>query len=135
MTNSLGSGAGKLIAGALYYFILILISITALNQTGIDTSLISNNLILMIGVLLLAGGLAYAYAARDIMRNMLSSFFGKSNFREGQRIRLDTIEGTILKIDKISVTIDSDGKKVVIPSAELLNNRVVIIEDARTTES
>ena len=69
--TSLGSNAGRVLANVLYYFIMIMI--TAIDQLGIDTDLISKNILIIVGVILLAGGVAYRYAAREIIRNMLYS--------------------------------------------------------------
>lgn len=71
--TSLGSNAGRVLANVLYYFIMIMIMITAIDQLGIDTNLISKNILIIVGVILLAGGVAYRYAAREIIRNMLYS--------------------------------------------------------------
>ena len=126
-TKSLGSNAGRVIAGIVYYFIMLMVIITAIDQCGIDTNLISNNILLIVGVILFAGAVAYGYAARDIMKNMLSSFYGKRNFYEGQRIRIGDLEGTILLIDNTSVVLETENGKTIIPSSELLNNRVDIL--------
>ena len=71
--TSLGSNAGRVLANVLYYFIMIMVMITAIDQLGIDTDLISKNILIIVGVILLAGGVAYRYAAREIIRNMLYS--------------------------------------------------------------
>jgi len=71
--TSLGSNAGRVLANVLYYFIMIMIMITAIDQLGINTDLISKNILIIVGVILLAGGVAYRYAAREIIRNMLYS--------------------------------------------------------------
>ena len=129
MTESLGGSAGKVIASVVYYFIMIMVIITAIDQTGIKTSLISNNILLVVGVILIGGAVAYGYAAREIMRNMLSSFYSKKNFYEGQRIRIGELEGTILTIDNTSVTLQTETSKVVMPATELVTNNVEIIEE------
>ncbi len=71
--TSLGSNAGRVLANVLYYFIMIMIMITAIDQLGINTDLISKNILIIVGVILLAGGVAYRYAAREIIRNILYS--------------------------------------------------------------
>lgn len=131
LNRSLGGNAGSVLGNILYYFIMVMVVITAIEQMGIDTDLISKNILIIVGVLLLAGAVAYGHAARDIMKNMLSSFYSKKNFREGQEIKLKEIQGTILEIDNTSVTLSVSGKKVIIPSSELLSNYVEIIEDVQ----
>lgn len=129
MTESLGGSAGRVIASVVYYFIMIMVVITAIDQTGIKTSLISNNILLVVGVILIGGAVAYGYAAREIMRNMLSSFYSKKNFYEGQRIKIGDLEGTILTIDNTSVTLQTATNKVVMPATELVSNNVEILEE------
>ncbi len=66
---------------------------------------------------------------REIMRNMLSSFYSKKNFFEGQRIKLGDIEGEIISIDNTSVTFKTATSKVVMPASALVENSVEILED------
>ena len=129
VTSSLGSSAGRILANIVYYFIMVMLTITALDQLGIDTSLISNNLIIFVAILMFSGTIAYGIAAKDVMANMLASFFGKKNFSVGQRVIIDGVEGQIIKIDNITVTIQTSSHKVVIPSRILLSQKVEIIED------
>jgi small-conductance mechanosensitive channel len=130
VSQSLGAAAGKILSNLIYYFILVMLTITSLDQLGIDTTLISNNLIMIIGLSLLAGTLAYGLAAKDVMSNILASFFGKKNFVEGQIIEVDGVRGQIIKMDNVSVTIlNNEREKVVIPARFLLENKVLIIKD------
>ena len=57
-TSSLGSGTGSLITTIVYYFLLFIVIVTSLTQAGMDTSLITDNFILIIGTVLVASGLA-----------------------------------------------------------------------------
>ena len=80
LTKSLGGNAGAVLGNILYYFIMLMVVITAMDQMGIQTDLISKNILIIVAAVLVAGGLAYSYAASEIMRNMLSSFYSKKNF-------------------------------------------------------
>lgn len=128
ITKSLGGNAGSVLGNILYYFIMIMVVITAIDQLGVSTSLISMNILIVVGIVLFAGALAYSYAAREILRNMLSSFYSKKNFYPGQHIRIGELEGEILEIDNTSVIIQTSDNKIIIPSSELLTNRVEVLE-------
>ncbi len=65
---------------------------------------------------------------KSIMKNMFSSFYSRKNFYEGQKIRLNGMEGTILEIDKISIILETKDAKVILPSSELLENKVEILD-------
>lgn len=128
VTKSLGGSAGSVLGNILYYFIMVIVVITAIEQLGVNTNLISNNILVVVSVILFAGAVAYGYAAREILRNMLSSFYSKKNFHKGQRIRIGDLEGEILEIDNTSVILQTTLHKVIVPVSELLSNRVEIIE-------
>jgi hypothetical protein len=129
LTRSLGGNAGSVLGSILYYFIMVIVVITAIEQLGVNTDLISKNIMIIVAVVLIAGAVAYGYAAREIMRNMLSSFYSKKNFYEGQKIKIGDLEGTILEIDNTSLVLQTGEKKVVMPSSELMSNRIEILED------
>lgn len=89
----------------------------------------NKNVLIIEVLILIAGAIAYGHAARGIMKNMLSSFYSRKNFYEGQKIRIGELSGTILGIDKISVTIKTEDSKVIIPSSQLLENKVEVLND------
>jgi hypothetical protein len=128
VTTSLGGSAGSLLGSIMYYFIMVIVVITSIEQLGVNTDLISNNILIVVAVILFAGAVAYGYAAREIMRNMLSSFYSKKNFYSGQRIRIGDLEGEILKIDNTSVVIQTVKNKMIIPSSELMVNHVEVLD-------
>jgi len=125
-TSSLSVGTGKLLANVIYYFLMAVITITALGQIGIDTSLITNNMLLILGAVLLAGAVSYGVASKDVMSNMIAGYFSKSNFKNGQTIEVDGIKGQIVDSNNVSVTINNGGERIVIPTSELLNKKVKI---------
>jgi small-conductance mechanosensitive channel len=124
-TSSIGLGGAKAISNVVFYIIVVFVSITALNQAGVNTDLITSNITLIFGGILLAFAIAYGFAARDILSNLLSSFYNKDRFKPGDKIRVDEVEGTIDKIDSLAITIKTaKGDKVIIPS-KLLTQHIV----------
>mgnify|MGYP006282068131 FL=1 len=111
-----------------FYVIMIIVAITALEQAGVETSLLTSNIILIIGSFLLAFAVAFAISARDVLKNILSSYYGSSNFHVGQYIKYDNKRGEIIKIDRMHVTIKEGKTKYVIPTARLISEEIEIIE-------
>ena len=133
-TNSMGISGARIISNIVFYMIMVFVSITALEQTGMNTDLISNNVTLIIGAILFAFAVSYGIASRGLINNMLSSYYGKGKFKEGQKIRVLENEGVILKIDSISVTLQAEDRLIVFPSKLLIDNTVEILEDVKPTE-
>lgn len=127
-TNSIGLSGSKVISNIVYYVLFIFIAITAINQTGVDTSIITSNVTLIFGAMLLAFGISYGFASRSIMSNMLSTFYRKGKFKEGMLIRVKDTQGTIIEIDTLSVTLDTGDKHVVLPTSVLIDEKVEILK-------
>jgi hypothetical protein len=127
-TEALGVGAGKMIAGVIYWFLLVTITLSALQQIGIPTDILSENLQLVIGAVVIAGAISYGLASREILRNTLSNFYSRNTFQVGQRIRTEGTEGTIIEVTGISVILQTAAGKTVIPASELANKRVEILD-------
>ncbi|GIV39056.1 MAG: hypothetical protein KatS3mg033_0856 [Thermonema sp.] len=127
-TAGLGIGAGRLVSGFVYYFLYALLVLTVLQQAGVDTQLINTNLTLIIGAILLAFTISYGFASRDLLANILASFYGRRLYKEGDRIRIGTQEGEIEEIKNVAVVIRTqEGKRIVIPTHRLLQEEVEIL--------
>ena len=128
LTETMGLNGGRSMARVLGGLVVLFISITALNVAGVDTELITSNLQIILAGVLLAFGLAYAYASRDILTNILSSFYGKERFKPGMRIRIGEDEGVIERIDSISITLRTQDREVLIPTSRLINERIEVLD-------
>ena len=132
--NSIGVSGSKAIANIVYYLLFIFIAITALNQAGVDTDIITSNITLILGSILLAFAISYGFASRNLVSNMLSSYYGKGKFTEGQRIRIGDEEGVIVRIDSISVTLQQEKQQLVFPSKRLVEEEVIILSGGKDQE-
>ncbi|WBM75957.1 mechanosensitive ion channel family protein [Saprospira grandis] len=129
-TASLGIGAGKIISQIVYYMIFIIISLTALQQAGIDTSIISSNLFIILGAIMGSAAIAYGFASRDVLANILAGFYGKRLFEVGQEVEVKGIRGQIIDISSIAITLQTENEKVVIPSQKFIQEEVKIYKQA-----
>lgn len=129
-TNSLGIAAGKMISSVIFYLLLILIILTALNQAGVNTEIITSNLMIILASILGAAALSYGLASREVMTNILANFFNRRIFHPGQTIELEGLKGKIITASSTSIILETDKKeRLVIPANELLTKRVKIIQD------
>lgn len=128
-TTSLGISAGRVLSSMIFYLLIIIVSLTALEQAGLDTSIITSNLLLIIGSVLIAAAISYGFASREILSNILASFFSRRTFKVGQIIEIEGDRGRILQISNVSLIIKNDaGERIVIPTQQLIQHRVKIIE-------
>ncbi len=124
--ESLAVSSSRIISGFAFYLILVIITITALNQAGVDTAIVTSNVTIIVAGIILAFAVSFGIGSRDILTNILSSFYTKNNFQVGQKIEMDGVKGTIEKIDITSCVLKADKETIVIPVKKLLAEEVKI---------
>lgn len=123
--DTLGLSGGKILSEVVFYIILLIIGTTALEQAGIETSIITANIAIIIGGILLAFALGFGYSSREFLTNTLSSFYARNTFTEGQTIRIDDVEGIITQIDNIQTTITTKEGELIIPNRRLISESII----------
>ena len=126
--SSIGMGGGKLLGNVLFYLIIIFVSITALNQAGIDTQIITNNFTIVLGAFLLAVSLALGLGSREIVGDLLRTFYSRKIYEVGDRVKIGNLEGTVISIDNISMVLKTKTGKMVIPIKKVVEKTVVVEE-------
>lgn len=126
LCKSFNIASAKLIGNIAFVFFLIITFLTALRQIGIETDMLESSFILIIGGAVAAFAIGYGIASRDVLANIISSFYSRKNYHEGQLIEIDDVKGVIAKIDNTSVTIVSDASTTIIPLQLFQTKRVVI---------
>lgn len=130
-TGSLGISTGRILSSVLYYLLFIMVVLTAMEQASIDTRILSTNLLMIIGAIMLAAAISYGFASRDVLSNILAGFFNRRTFQKGMVIEIDGIQGMIVEMSNVAVTIQvSENERVVIPSHQLLTTKVKIIKQS-----
>lgn len=124
--QSFNIAAGRLLSMIVFVFFLIVTIISALGQAGINTELLESSFNLIIGGVIFAFAIGYGIASRDIMANVLSSFYTKNKYKEGQLVQIDDVKGEILKIDTLSITLRTGETTTVVPLQTLQSKNVEV---------
>ncbi len=93
--DSLNVTSGGFISNFAFYIILIIISLTAIKQAGVDTNIITSNISIILGGILLAFAISFGIGSRTVLFNILSAFYTRNKFKSGQTIEIEDITGTI----------------------------------------
>ena len=120
--------SGKLIGNVIFAFFLIITLISALGQAGINTELLESSFNLLIGGIILAFAVGYGFASRDVLSNILSSFYTRNRYREGQIIKIDEVKGMIINLDNTTLTLQTGETKTIFPLQTLQSKKVEIFE-------
>mgnify|MGYP001564641654 FL=1 len=122
--ESMDMSGGKLISQTVFFLLLTFISITALNQAGIDTEIITNNINTIIAAFLLAFAIAFGFGAREVVSKLLKAFYVRKTFEIGQNIVFNNEEYTVDSVENISVILKNLKGKLVVPIDDLVENQV-----------
>ena len=120
--------SGRLLSMIVFSFFITVTIISALGQAGINTELLESSFNLIIGGVIFAFAVGYGFASRDLMANILSSFYTKNKYKEGQTIQIDEVKGEILKIDSLSLTLRTGDTTTVVPLQSLQTKKVEIFQ-------
>jgi hypothetical protein len=120
--------SGRLLSMIVFSFFLTVTIISALGQAGINTELLESSFNLIIGGVIFAFAAGYGFASRDLMANILSSFYTKNKYKEGQIIQIGDVKGEIIKIDSLSLTLRTGSTTTVIPLQSLQTKNVEIFQ-------
>ena len=127
--KSFDLGGSNLIGNIIFYAITVIVAITALNQAGINTDIITNNLTIILGSLLLAFTIAFGLGSKEIVQRLLFGFYSRKNLIVGQKIRIGEIEGTIAALDNITMTLITDKGKFIFPIKEINDKIIQVFDD------
>lgn len=121
--------SAKLIGNIVFAFFLVITLISALGQAGINTELLESSFNLLIGGIILAFAIGYGFASKDVLANILSSFYTKNRYREGQVIKVDETKGVITNLDSTSLTLQTGETKTIFPLQTLQTKKVEVFEN------
>ncbi|SNZ01910.1 mechanosensitive ion channel family protein [Flagellimonas pacifica] len=124
--DSLEFGGSNVVSNLLFYIIVIFISITALNQAGIDTTIITNNITMFLGAFLLAFAIGLGLGSRDVVTDLLRSFYTRRTYAVGDKVVIGDYAGTIEAIENNTLTLVTETGKFVIPIKDVVSEKVEI---------
>lgn len=124
--ESMDLSGAKIISQVVFFIILIFTSITALNQAGVNTEIITSNLTMILAAFLLAFALAFGFGAQKVVGDVLKAFYVRKIYEIGQVVEFNNIKGEVEAIDSISITLKTGEGKLVVPIKDIVESQVKI---------
>ncbi|MBA2394384.1 MAG: mechanosensitive ion channel [Ktedonobacteraceae bacterium] len=123
---SYSNALGKIIEYAIVAFVMVL----AISTLGVNTTILTTSLTIIIAAAGLAIALTFAFGSRDAARHVIAGFYVRQNFVPGQRVQLGDQSGTIRGTAgayTVLDTVNTTGQRATIslPNALLLQSGVL----------
>lgn len=104
--------------------ILLIAFIIALSQLGIDSTILSSVLLIVVGAIALGIAVSFGFGAKDVIRNVIAGIYVSRSYAAGNRVLLGDREGTIDEIGTIVTTVNfGKGAVVSVPNSAFLEAR------------
>ncbi len=124
--NTAGIVQGAIVAQAFYVAGILLVAVTAINELGIDTSLLNNTIILIVAGLIAGAALSFGLGSRSAVANLIAAHYLRPVVRVGLNIRMGNIHGTVVAMTPVSIVLETNEGRVVIPASQFDDTTAVI---------
>lgn len=126
---------GKIIEYAILAFVVVL----AISTLGVDTSVLTSSLTIIIASTGLAVALTFALGSRESARNVIAGYYVRQNFRPGQLLTLGdysgTVRSTVGAYTILEVTGEGGARSTISLPNSLLLQSTVRVQETTSTES
>ncbi len=118
------------ILGKIGQFTLLSISILiGINYVGIDITILTNIILILLSAILLGAALAFALGAKTSVSNILATHYLQKRYKIGQIIKINNIEGRIINITPTNVIIETSEGQVCVPSAHFSECQSILVKE------
>ena len=122
---------GELLGQGVKFIVLLLVCIIALEQIGIDSTLLIIITALVVGTLLGGLALAFGLGAPTAVSNIIASHYLTQTYKIGQQVKVGDVQGTIIEIKTNSVILDSPEGQVLVPAKEFSDKVSILLDKGR----
>ncbi|MGW8319555.1 MAG: mechanosensitive ion channel family protein [Candidatus Promineifilaceae bacterium] len=122
-----GLSSGVIVGQAVRYILLIFVGILTLGQLGIQTTLLTTVIIVLITAIALSLALAFGIGSRDLARNIMAGMHAKETFVIGQQLQVREQTGQLVSIGPVKVTIETQNGLISFPNSVLIEEEVAIV--------
>ncbi len=123
LPSSQGQALGRLTQIA----IVVAASLIAVDQLGVDVSLLTSIFLIALAGTLVGGAIAFGLGSRDLVADILAMHYVQKSHRVGEVVRVGGDEGRIVRTTKTAVVLESADGEVSISGRDFTSSRCVLL--------
>ncbi len=128
LSTQVGFTYGNTLGKIAKYLILLTAIIIAIDQIGIEVTLIIRMINIILASILFGAAFSFGLGARTSVSNILATFYVRKMVKEGDQIRIGEIEGKVSKIEATVVVLDTETGQYLIPAKEFNETKSFLIK-------
>ncbi len=129
-----GMTTGPVLGQLVRYVLVIFAVILAMEQLGVETTLLVTASIAVIAASALALALAFGLGNRELARNIMAGFHVREEFKPGQQLTVGRHQGRLLSIGPVKSVLETAEGQVSLPNAALIDEAVIVVLAEDSTE-
>ncbi|MCB0154734.1 MAG: mechanosensitive ion channel [Anaerolineae bacterium] len=126
---SMGVEFHRAIGQAVRGILLLVTMIVAVEQLGLDVSVLTNIVTYLIAIIVAGLALAFGLGGREVARNVLAGHYARETFAPGNRLVIDGNEGTLEAIGTLNCEILIGQERLIVPNTHLTETQIKIIDE------
>jgi len=123
---SAGVTQGQVVAQTFYVGMALLVVDTAINELGIDTTLLNNTIILLVAGLIAGAALSFGLGAKSAIGNLISAHYLQPVLKVGQKVKVGNISGEVLSITPVAVVVQTKEGRAIVPASQFSETTAII---------
>jgi small-conductance mechanosensitive channel len=110
--------------------VLAVASVLAIEQLGIDSTVLVVAIGLVVGGGIGGAAIAFGFGARTAVANLIASHYLVRAYRPGQRVRIGAIEGRIVELNRGGVVVETADGQALVPAKLFEETASVRLDEA-----
>lgn len=111
------------------YAILLVTLLIGIDQIGIDITIITNVLMILISAIFFGAALAFGLGAGTSVSNILASHYAQKTYKVGHIVKISGLKGQIIEITPVAVILQTSDGQLYVPAKQFSEMTSVLISE------
>lgn len=118
---------GDVLARFAQVLIVLVMAIIAIDQLGVDSSILATILAIVFATTFGAAALAFGLGAREAVSNIIAARYVRRSYSMGDVVRIGEFEGPIVEITETAVVLAADKGQVLVPARQFTEDASILL--------
>lgn len=123
---------GAVLSRIVQIIILFTALVIGLQQIGIQVDFLTNIMVVIAGVLLAGGALAFSLGAKDFVANLIGTQLARKHCQIGETLQISGYQGELVEITQTALILDTAAGRAIVPGLQFQKH--ITVSSALQTE-
>ncbi len=128
--SSLDVSRSELLGHMARALVILLAAIVAIDQLGVNSTLLVMVVTTLLATMFGAASLAFGLGAKQAVSNIIGLHYFRQMYDVGDQIRINDLEGTVIKVSNTYVTLDTKDGRTLVPGCRFSNETSMLLSKA-----